>query len=339
MTRWLADKGNGAYHPHSAARHVDFRPLPLLGNPHVQTLVGNLWRGAVPFFAAQQHQVVLPDKDRLVLHDSRPSVWKAGDRIALLVHGLGGSHSSGYMERTAALLMKQGIRVVRVDLRGCGQGAHLARKTYNGACSEDIRAAATEIGRWEPSSPLILIGFSLGGNIVLKLAGEAADRPISGLERVAALAPPIDLVRCASLLAAPINRLYDQHFARTLVNQVRRHQRYFPDLPRVRFPRRLTLRIFDELYSAPRGGFADALDYYRRASSLPLLSRITVPTFILTARDDPFIAVEPFESLHVPAHVEVHVLARGGHLGFLGDDGAGGIRWAERRIADWAARK
>jgi predicted alpha/beta-fold hydrolase len=85
-------------------------------------------------------------------------------------------------------------------------------------------------------------------------------------------------------------------------------------------------------------GFADALDYYRRASALPFIPPIKVPTLILTARDDPFIAVKPFLELAPPAHVEVQVLERGGHLGFLGPDGAGGIRWAERRVAQWVAR-
>jgi predicted alpha/beta-fold hydrolase len=97
----------------------------------------------------------------------------------------------------------------------------------------------------------------------------------------------------------------------------------------------MTIRLFDDLYTAPRCGFDDAEDYYRRSSALPLIGRIGVPTLILTARDDPFIAPEPFEEVKTPEHVEVRVLSHGGHLGFLGWDGAGGIRWAERRIGDW----
>jgi predicted alpha/beta-fold hydrolase len=119
---------------------------------------------------------------------------------------------------------------------------------------------------------------------------------------------------------------------------LQRHRRIFPELPMPRFPRRLTLRLFDELYTAPFGGFADAADLYRRTSSLPLIPRIGVPALLLTARDDPFIAVEPFEQMRAPAHVEVRVVERGGHLGFLGPDGAGGFRWAERTAADWVAR-
>jgi len=98
----------------------------------------------------------------------------------------------------------------------------------------------------------------------------------------------------------------------------------------------MTMRLFDDLYTAPRGGYADASDYYRRASAGPLLSRITVPSLILSARDDPFIAAEPFESLAGSSAVRVELIPRGGHLGFLGRDGAGGFRWGERRVVDWA---
>jgi predicted alpha/beta-fold hydrolase len=330
--------------PHRAGGTVasaggpEFRPLPLLGNAHVQTVLGTWLQGPVFRFTAQERPVVLSDGDRLLLHDTMPADWRPGQGIALLVHGLSGSHSSGYMLRLARLLLPRGLRVLRLDLRGSGRGLALARGSYNGACSGDVRAALAELARACPSSPVALIGFSLGGNIVLKLAGEAATHPVPNLACVAAVSPPIDFVQCAALLALPRNRLYELHFLRSLIRQVRQRQRLFPDLPQVRFPRRMTIRLFDDLYTAPRGGFEDALDYYRRAASLPLLPFIRVPTLLLTARDDPFIAVEPFESVRVPPNVLVQIVPGGGHLGFLGWDGAGGIRWAERRIADWVTQ-
>ncbi len=317
---------------------LPFRPLPLLGNPHVQTVLGHLLQGARPRLVAEERQVLLPDGDRLVLHDYVPARWRSGGRIALLVHGLSGSHRSGSVQRLAAALLPRGLRVVCIDLRGAGRGEGLARLPYTAGCSADIRAALEEIHRWDPQSPLVLIGFSLGGNVVLKLAGEAAACPVANLERVAAVAPPIDLERCSELLARPANRLYDLHFAHHLVRAALRLQRFFPDLPRVRFSRQITVRLFDELYTAPRWGYSSALDYYRQASSAPLLTRAALPTFILTARDDPFVAVEPIEALPPDPNREVHILDRGGHLGFLGWDGIGGIRWAERRLAEWILR-
>ena len=137
------------------------------------------------------------------------------------------------------------------------------------------------------------------------------------------------------LIAQPRNRLYNTYFVRELVRQAHHRERFFPGLPRIRFPRNLTIRQFDELYTAPRCGFPDALDYYRRASSYMLVPRIQVPTFILTARDDPFIAVEPFDEMQLPLHIGLRIVPQGGHLGFLGWDGAGGFRWAERRMAEW----
>jgi predicted alpha/beta-fold hydrolase len=222
-----------------------------------------------------------------------------------------------------------------MDLRGTGAGLALARGCYNAGRSEDVRAALAEVHRWSPDSPLLLLGVSLGGNISLKLAGELPVFPVPGLRRVAALGPPIDLEHCSRLLARPSNRLYEHSFLNLLVAEARQRQRLFPDLPPLRLPRRLTMRLFDDLYTAPRCGFADALDYYGRASALPLVGRIPLPTLILTARDDPFIAVEPFEGLRAPENVAVHIAPHGGHLGFVGWDGAGGIRWGERRVLDW----
>lgn len=315
--------------------HIDFRPLPFLANPHLQTLVGNLYRGTPPRLPSREHHVVLADGDRLAVFDSVPGGWRPGMPMVLVVHGLGGSHRSGYSQRLAALLLRRGLRVARMDLRGAGRGAALARRSYHAGCSDDVRAVLDTMHRWSPSSPLGAVGFSLGGNIVLKLAGEAAARPVAGLECVAAVAPPIDLEACAAKLARPPNRLYDRFFVHALTAQVRRQQYYFPQLRGVRFPRRMTLRLFDELYTAPRGGFADALDYYRRTAALPLVPHIALPTFILSARDDPFIPVETFEALPPRPHVEVQLARHGGHLGFLGPDGAGGIRWAEQRVAAW----
>jgi predicted alpha/beta-fold hydrolase len=140
------------------------------------------------------------------------------------------------------------------------------------------------------------------------------------------------------MLGHPLCRLYELHFLRDLIGQAHRRQHYFPDLPPLNFPRRMTVRLFDELYTAPRWGFANAAEYYDRASALPLLPRIRVPTLVLAARDDPFIAIEPFERAAWPAGAHVSILGSGGHLGFLGSDGVGGIRWAERRLADWVAR-
>jgi predicted alpha/beta-fold hydrolase len=240
------------------------------------------------------------------------------------------------MQRMAQRMSEMGIRIFRMDLRGAGAGVRLAQRFYNAACAGDVRAAADAVARLAPGSPLWVVGFSLGGNLVLNFAGDANANPLSALRAVVAIAPPIDLVRCAELLER--QPWYTAYYLHHLIQQVLRHQRYFPHLPRIQFPRKLTLRDFDDLYTAPRWGFGGAMEYYRVASAYPKIAAIKVPTFILTSRDDPFIAVEPFENLQADSHVEVHIARWGGHLGFLGADGRGGIRWAETRVVDWLGR-
>lgn len=313
---------------------TDFRPLPFLSNPHVQTLLGAFLpgRGCPP--PRRRHVVALPDGDALLLHENTPPRWRPGDPMALLVHGLTGCHASTHIRRMAALLLARGVRTFRIDLRGAGLGIGLARQTYHAGRSEDGRAALAFLHGESPTSPLLLLAVSLGANMALKLTSEAADEPVPGLARVAAVNPPIDLARCAELIMLPRNRLYERRFTRDLVRDALRRQSHFPDVPTPLFPGDLTLIGFDDVYTAPRNGFLDAADYYRQASSFPLIPRIALPTLILTARDDPFIAVEPFEELRAPANVAIHIAPFGGHVGYVGWE-RGVIRWAERHVVEW----
>jgi predicted alpha/beta-fold hydrolase len=318
---------------------TDFRPFPFLGNPHVQTVLGALWSGPRFTHSTCARSVNLPDGDRLLLHDSIPAGWSEGGRIVLVIHGLGGSHRSAHVQRLARVLIQRKARVVRIDLRGVGHGVRLARRPYHGGLSADVRVALAEMHRWSPRSPLAVIGLSLGGNLALKMAGEARENPVAGLDVVVALSPPIDFERCAALLAQPRNRFYERYYVSRLLVQVRQRERLFPATAPIHFPRRMTMRLFDDLYTAPTWGFDGAQDYYRQASALPLIEHIAVPSLILTARDDPFIDVAPFENLRPSPYVEKRILDYGGHVGFIGRDGRGGLRWAERQAADWVTKE
>ncbi|MBM4068407.1 MAG: alpha/beta fold hydrolase [Planctomycetes bacterium] len=315
-----------------------FRPLPLLGNPHLQTVLSHLFSRRGLGLPAQMTIVPLPDGDRLAVHASRPALWRPADGTVLLIHGLGGSHRSAYLGRLSQQFHDHGLRTLRLDLRGVGAGERLARKTYHGGSSADVRTVIEHLQQETPAAPLVVVGMSLGGNIALKLAGEAAKRPLPGFRAVAALAPPIDLVGCAGLIALKRNRIYERYYVGNLIKQVRQHRRHHADMPALPFRSTMTLREFDDMYTAPTWGFADGMDYYRRASALPLIDKIAVPTFILVSRDDPFIITRPFEELGSTPRREVHVVNHGGHMGFLGWDGAGGIRWAERAIARWVIK-
>jgi len=312
-----------------------FHPLPFLRNPHLQTIAGFLWKGR-PFRKPTHHALLdLGDGDQLVLHDSVPPQWHDGDPVALLVHGMGGNSTSGYVQRVSGRLFRHGVRPVRIDMRGTGAGFGLAEGFYHGGRSDDLRLALLEMRTWAPHSPLWLVGFSLGGNLALKLAGEAANDVVPGLERIVAIAPPIDVVRCSDLISQPHNRIYDRFFARKLLSLARVRQSHYPEPPLPEFPRRLSMRDFDDLFTAPRCGFAGVTEYYEQSSSMPLIPKIAVPTLIIAARDDPFVVAASFDELLPSPHIRVEVHAHGGHLGFLGHDGDGGIRWLEARLVRW----
>ncbi len=313
-----------------------FKPLPFLGNAHVQTVLGAFFGNEAPRQPLQTTVVPLSDGDGIAAHMASPPAWASGAPQAVLVHGLGGCHASPYVVRVMNRLLGRGWRVVAVDMRGAGAGVAHASRIYNAACSDDIAAVVRHFQALAPDSPTCLVGFSLGGNIVLKLAAEAVTTGMA-LAAVVAIAPPVDLERCSRL----IEKLpfYNRFFVRHLTDQVRKHEETHAHVPRTPFPRGLTLLEFDDLYTAPRGGYAGALDYYRRASSLPLIDAIQAPTLVLSARDDPFVCAQPLEKLAPRKNIETHIAAQGGHLGFLGFDGAGGVRWAERHVVEWLCER
>lgn len=302
---------------------------PLLANAHAQTIAAALsWASAPP----SRHEVVtLPDGDRLVLEVSTPEAWSPTDPTALLVHGLCGSSRSTYMVRLARRLLAERIRTVRMNLRGCGPGAGLAREIYHSGRSEDILEVLRVLARSQGSSPSSLVGFSLGGNLVLKLAGELGNSAGDWISRVVAVSPPVDLRRSAERLAQRSNRLYENMFVRLLRRNVEERHRLFPELGPPRLPHRLSLLEFDELYTAPRCGFRSALDYYDRASAWSVLGRISIPTHILMAEDDPMVDSSRLRGWTPPAHVDIAWTREGGHLGFLA---RGRRRWMDHWLLE-----
>jgi hypothetical protein len=310
-----------------------FQTLPLLGNPHVQSVVAMFWRSTRESVPSVHRIVELPDGDKLVVVVSTPPEWRPDRRTAVMVHGLCGCYGSPYMIRMADKLYRHGIRAVRVNLRGCGSGAGLARQPYHSGRSDDVRQVIESLACESPESPVTLVGFSLGGNIVLKMVGEDGERPSGRLDSLISVSAPIDLAACSRLIEQPRNRIYDWYFVRRLRAGVEELHRFFPDLPPLDLPRRLTLRGFDDLYTAPRSGFRDAADYYARASSGPLVERIVVPTLLLSSRDDPFIAASPFEQLPRRPNIDICLTDGGGHLGFLGFTGRSmDYRWMDERL-------
>ncbi|MBI3839435.1 MAG: alpha/beta fold hydrolase [Planctomycetia bacterium] len=321
----------------SATSFPPFEPHPLLRSAHAQTLAGVYLPGHRFPYRATQHRVPLDDGDQIVLHDDCPADWRASDRSALLIHGLAGCHESGYMQRTAHKLNARGVRTFRMDLRGCGVGAGLARLPYHSGRSEDTAAALAAIARRIPQSPTTLIGFSLGANITLKLLGELESRPCGNLDSAVAVSPPVDLAACSRQMQKRANRMYDRHFVGLLVRQIETRHRLLSDAASVTFSRRpKTLWEFDNVFTAVVSGFGTAENYYRVASSAQFIPSIRTPTLIVASRDDPMIPCDGLERTRIPPGVDVRLTERGGHLGFVGRGGVDADRrWMDWRVVDW----
>ncbi|MGO9601294.1 MAG: YheT family hydrolase [Isosphaeraceae bacterium] len=315
-----------------------FVPHRWLRGGHAQTIGGRYLGMGGCDIESVAHRIELEDGDRLCVLDSMPRTWSRGDPAALLVHGLAGSAGCPYVVRFAHRLWQMGVRSVRLNLRGAGEGFGLARGITHAGRSEDLRVAMDWLADRSDGSAIALAGFSLGANLAMKLAAEAARRPVSGLDCVLAASPPLDLQLCALALSRPENRIYDWNFVRWLRAQVWRLHQAFPDLGPPGLEGVRTVYQFDDRYTAPRNGFASADDYYARSSAGPLLPRVVLPGLVVHAADDPFILAEAVAKAQFPPSLRLELTPHGGHLGYVSQvPWWGGRRWLETRLAAWLA--
>ncbi len=314
---------------------TSFTPFPLLANPHLQTVLSSQIRLSSEPPSSTQH-VPLGDGDQLALEVSTPTSWHSNELTVVLIHGLCGCHQSAYMIRMANKLWHQGIRAVRMNLRGCGSGHGLARHPYHSGRSEDLLAVLQTLKSACPQSPIMAIGFSLGGNILVKLVGELQSSASDYLLHAIAVCPPLDLAACVRKFSDPCNWLYKWRFSHLLREAVAAREAAFADVQPVVLPKRFTLYEFDTLFTAPQCGFRNADDYYARCSAAPLLPQVTLPCHLLFANDDPLIDATTLQHMHLPTHINVVNTTHGGHLGFLGRLGRhGGFRWLDRQLLSW----
>ena len=258
----------------------------------------------------------------------------------IIVHGLEGSHESDYMLGIAAKGFARGMNVVRMNQRNCGGMDACSPTLYHSGRSADVAAVANSLVQNDRISHFALVGFSMGGNLVLKCAGEWGREAPPQFRAVAAVCPAMDLAPSADALHEAQNRLYELYFIWRLRRRLRAKARLFPgafDLQRLRGIS--SLRDFDDKVTAYYCGFNGASDYYARAAAANVVHRIAVPAFILHAANDPFIRILPETRSKIAANPNIEFLetADGGHCSFLaqpdGDDG----HWAEKRVLDFLA--
>ncbi len=328
-----------------AAHAENFRPRPFLRNAHLQTIAGN--------FLPRPHHLNEPEAVRVEVSPAtdfsmRSEVlchchWQPAERratapTAIIVHGLEGSSSSQYVLGNASKLWNSGCNAIRMNMRNCGGTEQLSPTLYHSALSGDVLAVLRFFAHRDHLTSIALIGYSMGGNLVLKLAGELGPTPPPELRSVIGVSPAVDLALSADALHELQNRIYERRFLRALLRRFRRKAALFPgayDAGRA-FDIR-SLRAFDDRITALYSGFRSADDYYSRAAAARVLDRIAVPTLVLHAEDDPFVRLsrETRQAIAGNAHIRFVEPRHGGHCAFLASpDHASGYDgyWAEHTL-------
>jgi predicted alpha/beta-fold hydrolase len=258
----------------------------------------------------------------------------------VLLHGLEGSSTVHYMRGVAHKAWTAGWNVVRLNQRNCGGTEALSRGLYHSGLTHDPMFVLRELIDRDALPAIAFAGYSLGGNVALKLAGDLGHDAPAQLRAVCAVSPTMDLSACVRALERRANYPYQWNFVRNLKSRMRRKAALFPeDFSVAPLARIWTVRQFDEAYTAPYYGFADATDYYHRASAMRAIDRIAVPTLILTAENDPFVPPEPFRDPAVAdnAHITAVITREGGHCAFVEhSDGEYDGYWAEREVVRFA---
>ena len=311
-------------------------PLPCRGpwwaaSGHLQTILGNYLPGEASAHPSEPFRIALPDGDQLTGRHYPGET----DVLTLVFHGLGGDDQAHYVRRTIALARKLGHHVWTVNHRGCGDGRGLAKKPYHSGSGDDLGAAFASARTLHPHLRQLAVAYSLSANaLLLNLGGglpEAAARPDAAI----AVNPPVDLGACSQTIHRGLSRLYELRFIRRCRKAIRQRieDGLIPDIYRT--SPLMSLREFDDAYTTKAGGFRDADDYYARCSARPHLSKITVPTVILMAKDDPFIPWQHAAEASPSPSVHLHIEPRGGHMGYLSRD-LPGHRWLPYAVEHYA---
>jgi uncharacterized protein len=328
-----------------ASHAADFYPRRFLRNGHLQTIAGN--------YLARANHLPVPEEQLVEVSPAtanqiasqvlchchwQPEQVRAARPTAIIVHGLEGSSNSQYVVGNSNKLWRAGCNIIRMNMRNCGGTETLSPTLYHSGLSIDVLAVMNFFVAKCRLQSISLIGYSMGGNLVLKLAGELGTAAPAVLHSVIGVSPAVDLGASADALHRPLNRLYELKFLHHLLRRFRRKTMLFPrayDRNRVAGIR--SLREFDDRITALYSGFSSADDYYYRAAAARVLDRIAVPTLILHALDDPFIRLTAESRKEINANPNITLIEseHGGHCAFLAQpDEAGSYDgyWAEHTL-------
>lgn len=315
-----------------------FEPHPLIRGGILQTIVGSQFANSTELPLRRSHKVVLDGNSALVLFELETS--HEGKPLVLLAHGMGGCSESGYMKRIAKKLNDRGFGVFMMNHRGSGPGMGLSDKLWNGGSSEDLHQAVCHIVKCHPNRSLLLVGFSLSGNILLKYLGEGR-KIAANLYGALAVNPPADLKASSSKLSyGRFATVFNKYYMEMIDRQASALIQYFPKaFPPPRHSK--TIREFDEVYTAPAAGYRNVEEYYDKCSASQFLGKIILPTTILNSSDDPFVPADIFQRSMMSLSVRYHEPKSGGHMGYISKEPTplGDHRWMDYFILSWAEQR
>jgi predicted alpha/beta-fold hydrolase len=305
---------------------INFHPFFGLRSPHLQMILSAFVpAGKSP--PSAQWLVDVSNGDKLSCEVSTPPEWSYNDKTVVLIHGLGGSHLSRYMIRVARKFYHHGIKVVRVNLRGCGSGEGLAKTPYCAGNSQDVFNVVELLKTSFPDSEVFVVGFSLGGNIALKLAGELGNDADKYIKAIFAVCPPFDLERTVQSIQKPKYYLYHQYYLKNILKHTARWTNQ-----KIR-----SLYEVDNVITGPSWGFKNAKEYYDQSSCKRYLNQICIPTIILSAEDDPFVSLKDLDRMGLSGDVRLYATRYGSHMGFLGSITQGrNFQWMDDLLLKWA---
>src|ERR1700676_146587 len=316
----------------------EFVPHALLRSGHAMTIAAA--------FVPRRFALPLPEQ-RLFRVDAFSQLlarchWQEGKNqdapVMVMRPGLEGSSDSNYGLGIAEKAFHRGFHVVRVNQRNCGGSEGLTPTLYNSGMSGDYRAVFEELANGDGFKQIFFAGYSMGGNLVTKLAGEYGDDVPQALRGVCAVCPALDLSACADALERRDNFLYQRHFVAGLLARYARKAKMFPDrYSRNGFGAIRTVREFDDAITAPCFGYRDAEEYYEAAGAKKVVGQVRVPMLLITAEDDPFVPYVMFVAARVEQNPAIRFLApqHGGHCAFISDKSGAERFWAEQRIVEF----
>ena len=309
---------------------------PRFRGGHKQTLYAWARRRAFPRLPNPVPRHFDVAGDARVLAHCHWQAAPAGHPALILLHGLEGSSTAHYMAGISDKAWAAGWNVVRLNQRNCGGTEHLSKGLYHSGLTSDPLFVMRELIERDGIRRIAVAGYSLGGNLALKMAGELGEHAPPELKAVCAVSPTMDLARCVDALERRSNAIYQWNFVRNLKARMRRKAAAWPGAFALdALSHTWTVRRFDEEFTAPHHGFRDASDYYHRASAMRVIADIRVPTLIITAQDDPFVPADPFRDPAVTGNpnITVVVTEHGGHCAYVERaDGEYDGYWAEREI-------